>query len=146
MFEHVNIHSSVPVYQQIENEVRFAVASGRLEEGDQVPSVHEMSEKLRVNPNTVAKAYRDLEVMGLVFTRRGMGVYINKSAKAKCRDAVRDQIATRWREVVGEAKAAGMSLKELRDILEKLYDSKSGPYEVDEALVNRLARGKTSSS
>ena len=81
MFENINIHSSVAVYVQIENAVLFAVASGRLKAGDQLPSVIEASKKLKVNFNTVAKAYRDLMVMGIVYTRRGMGVFINKDAQ-----------------------------------------------------------------
>ena len=65
MLTNIDIHSSVAVYVQIENQVQFAIASGKLKAGDQLPSVRELSERLEVNPNTVAKAYRDLEVMGL---------------------------------------------------------------------------------
>ena len=78
MFENVNIRSSVAVYVQIESLVQFAVASGQLKPGDQLPSMHELAEKVGVNQNTVAKSYRDLEVMGVIHTRRGMGVFINK--------------------------------------------------------------------
>src|SRR5689334_5145904 len=74
MLASIDIHSTVAVYIQIENHIQFAIASGKLKAGDQLPSVRELSERLNVNPNTVAKAYRDLEVMGLLYTRRGMGV------------------------------------------------------------------------
>ncbi len=74
MMENINIYSDVAVYEQIENHVQFAIASGRLKSGDQLPTVRALSEKLDINPNTVAKAYRDLEVMGLLYARRGMGV------------------------------------------------------------------------
>ena len=86
MLTSVNIYSSVAVYTQIENEVQFAIASGKLKEGDQLPSVRELSERVKVNPTTIAKAYRDLEVMGLLYTRRGMGVYINKGVQKACRE------------------------------------------------------------
>ena len=56
----IDIHSSVAVYVQIENHIQFAIASGKLKHSDQLPSVRELSERLEVNPNTVAKAYRDL--------------------------------------------------------------------------------------
>ncbi|MCX5759386.1 MAG: GntR family transcriptional regulator [Candidatus Hydrogenedentes bacterium] len=116
MLENVNIHSSVAAYVQIENTVEFAVASGRLKAGDQLPSVRELSEKLNLNPNTVGKSYRDLEVMGIVFTRRGMGVYINKGVEAKCREDSRRRIVGRLHEVVSEAKAAGMTPQEIKAV------------------------------
>ena len=142
MFDQINIRSSVPVYEQIENHVRFALASGRLKAGDQLPTVRALEKQLGVNPNTVTKAYRDLEVMGLVYTRRGMGVYIEQDAEAKCRQAVRSQIVGRLHEAVSEAKASGMSLKDVRTCLEKLYAVAGDPYTIDEATVRRLAKGK----
>ena len=72
--------------------------------------MRELSERLGVNPNTVAKAYRDLEVMGLLYTRRGMGVFINKGIEAKCREDCRKRIIGRMYEVVAEAKAAAPRL------------------------------------
>jgi DNA-binding transcriptional regulator YhcF (GntR family) len=77
MIPSIDIHSSIAVYQQIENHIQFAIVSGRLKPDERLPTARELSEKLELNPNTVAKAYRDLEVMGLVYTRRGMGVFVN---------------------------------------------------------------------
>ncbi len=74
MLTSMNIHSSIAVYVQIENQVRFAIASGKLKPVDQLPSVRELSERLEINPNTVAKSYGEPEVMGLLYTLRGMGV------------------------------------------------------------------------
>jgi len=128
MLTNINIHSSIAVYVQIENQVRFAIASGKLKAGDQLPSVRELSERLDVNPNTVAKAYRDLEVMGLLYTRRGMGVYINKGVEAKCRDDVRKQIVGRLHEVASEAKAAGLSAGEVKEIVEASLKTEAGLY------------------
>jgi len=124
----INIHSSVAVYVQIENLVQFAIASGTLKAGDQLPSVREMSERLQVNPNTVAKSYRDLEVMGYLYTRRGMGVFINKGVEAKCREACRKQIIARLHEVVSEAKAAGMPAGEVKAVAQKCVKTDSSPY------------------
>lgn len=128
MFESINIHSSVAVYVQIENEVRFAISSGRLKVGDQLPSVRELSENVEVNPNTVAKAYRDLEVMGLVYTRRGMGVYINKGVQAQCRKDCQAKLARRTFEVVQEAKSSGMSKKGFADLIAKSWAQEGSPY------------------
>lgn len=103
----INIHSSVAVYVQIENMIKFALSAGKLGYSDQLPSVRELCEKLDVNPNTVAKAYRDLEVMGLLYTRRGMGVYVAKNAQSDAAKTVGREISSRIAEVAREAGAAG---------------------------------------
>jgi len=128
MFETINIHSSVAVYVQIENEVQFAVASGKLKPGERLPSVREASERLKVNPNTVAKAYRDLEIMGIVYTRRGMGVFINKGIEAKVREECRKRIVGRLHEVVSEAKAAGMSAADVNGVCKASFASEGSLY------------------
>lgn len=104
----INIASAVAVYIQIENQIQFAMAAGKLHAGDQLPSVRELSEKLDVNPNTVAKAYRDLEVMGLLYTRRGTGIYIKEGAPAKAKRQMAGYIAHRVGEIAREAGAAGL--------------------------------------
>ena len=128
MVPSVNIHSSVAVYAQIENEIRFAIASGRLKFEDRLPSGRQMSETLGVNPNTVAKAYRDLEVMGLLYTRRGMGVYVNKGVQANCQESCGIQIAEKLHEVTQEAKAAGMNKKEIAAVVAKSFAVDGSPY------------------
>ncbi len=128
MLSSVDITSNVAVYAQIENHVQFAIASGRLVSGDQLPSVRELSERLNVNPNTVAKAYRDLEVMGLLYTRRGMGVFIEKGVEQKCRENCYKRIGSRLHEVVAEARSAGMPLDDIIDIARKAYELDSDPY------------------
>jgi GntR family transcriptional regulator len=133
MLSSIDIHSSVAVYVQIENHVQFAIASGRLKAGDQLPSVRELSERLKVNPNTVAKSYRDLEVLGLLYTRRGMGVYVNKGVEAKCREETHRRIIARLHEVMMEAKAAGISEKDIAAITKASLASDSSPYEAPPA-------------
>ncbi|NUM56405.1 MAG: GntR family transcriptional regulator [Candidatus Hydrogenedentes bacterium] len=141
MLSSIDINSSVAVYVQIENHVQFAIASGRLKAGDQLPSVRELSERLNVNPNTVAKAYRDLEVMGLLYTRRGMGVFVNKGVEGKCRDECRKRIIGRLHEVVAEAKAAGMTAREVSEVTDKSYQMESGPYSATPNSLTALAKG-----
>lgn len=139
MISHIDTNSSVAVYLQIENHVKFAIASGRLEAGDQLPSVRELSDRLDINPNTVAKAYRDLEITGLVYTRRGTGVYVNKGADAKCRESCRRDIVNRLHEVVAEAKASGMDIGEIVDIAGLSYKHDGAPYSpLPSELLSRL--------
>lgn len=146
MLSTIDISSSVAVYVQIENHVQFAISSGYLQPGDQLPSVRELSERLDVNPNTVAKAYRDLEVMGLLFTRRGMGVFVNKGIEAKCREECRRRIIKRMHEVVAEAKAAGMTSKEIVEIAEKSFGSDAGPYSTPPTNLMSLAKKRRAAS
>jgi GntR family transcriptional regulator len=136
----VDVTSSVAVYLQIENHVQFAIASGRLKSGDQLPSVRELSERLQVNPNTVAKAYRDLEVMGLLFTRRGLGIFVNKGIDTQCREECRRRIIARFHEVVSEAHAAGMPLPEISEVVDKSYELNGGPYSDTPAALMALAK------
>ncbi len=128
MLSSIDVNSSVAVYVQIENHVQFAIASGRLKAGDQLPSVRELSERLEVNPNTVAKAYRDLEVMGLLYTRRGMGVFVNKGVENKCREECRKRIIGRLHEVLAEAKSSGMESSEIEAIVAKSLSLDTLPY------------------
>jgi GntR family transcriptional regulator len=140
MIPSIDIHSSVAVYVQIENHVQFAIASGRLKPGDQLPSVRELSERLGVNPNTVAKAYRDLEVMGLLYTRRGMGVFVNKNIESKCGEECRRRIIGRLHEVVAEAKSSGMIRKEVLAIVEASLAIDATPYGETPASLTAMAK------
>ena len=143
MLSSVDIHSSVAVYVQIENHVQFAIASGKLKPTDQLPSVRELSERLDVNPNTVAKSYRDLEVMGLLYTRRGMGVYVKKGAEAKCREECRKKTIGRMHEVIAEAKAAGLTKTEISKLVGKCLTYDVSPYgETPSALLALAKKAK----
>ena len=124
----INIHSSVAVYQQIENHIQFAIASGRLKADNQLPSIKELGDRLGINFNTVAKAYRDLEVMGLIYTRRGMGCFVQEGIRKDCQKRVRLRIASRLHEVVAEAKASGMPKKDISGALNVSFASESSPY------------------
>lgn len=136
----VNIHSDVAVYMQIENHVKFAIASGSLKAGDRLPAVRHMAETLGVNPNTIAKAYRDLEVMGLVYGRRGTGVFVHKGVQAKCREMCLEELARRLHEVSQEAKAAAWSKGDLAKVVRASYAAKGGPYDEVPKKVLALAK------
>ena len=129
MISKVNIESNVAVYTQIENSIRFAIASGAIKSGEKLPSVRDMTELTQVNPNTIAKVYRDLEVMGLVYARRGMGVFIREGALERCRERVRTEIISRMYEVCAESKAAGIPDTEAKSLLNKcLANAPDSPY------------------
>ncbi len=142
MLERVNIRSAVPVYTQIENEVSFAIASGKLKPGDRLPTVRELAERLKTNPNTVAKSFRDLELRGYLNTYRGRGIFVDKNATERCKRDCRRQIIGRLYCVLTEAKAAGYVKKDLDEMMKVCLGAEGGPYDELPADVSKLADGR----
>jgi GntR family transcriptional regulator len=106
-----------PIYGQIADRVKFAVAGGVLRPGDLVPSVRELSKQLVVNPNTVARAYRDLQTEGLLESVRGMGMQVADGAVERCRSARREMVRHRLRQAIEEARQSKMDPAEIEAIL-----------------------------
>jgi GntR family transcriptional regulator len=110
---HVDPLSPAPPSEQLADQVRFAVAAGRLESGARLPSLRALAESVRVNPNTVSRAWRMLEQEGVLESRRGDGMYVTAEARAACR-AARDRIvAERIGRSVADARAAGLKEAEV---------------------------------
>ena len=110
-----------PIYAQLDRALRAAVASGRLRIGDQLPTVRQLAVDLRVNANTVARVYADLERAGVLETRRGVGSFVRATA-VEARPAAEHQrrlraLATR---VAGDASAHGFTIRELVQQLDAL--------------------------
>lgn len=91
MIAHVNFKSGVPVYLQIVEQVKAAAASGTLRPGDPLPSVRALAEELRINRNTAARAYAELESEGIIETRQGSGCFIKANGASPLRKAVRSE-------------------------------------------------------
>jgi GntR family transcriptional regulator len=77
--------SGLPIYQQIVNQVKYLVASGRLTPGEELPPIRVLAERLTINPNTVARAYRELEQEGIVVKRRTAGTYVSDAGSPLAR-------------------------------------------------------------
>jgi GntR family transcriptional regulator len=114
MFVHVDPSNGIAIYDQIVRQVKFAVASEALKPGNLVPSVREMARDLTVNPNTVARAYRELQVDNVLQPLRGTGLEVTSAAYKKCRDDRAALIRTRLRSVLEEARQSGLSADEVR--------------------------------
>ena len=113
----LNAADERPIYGQIADRVRFAVAAGVIRPGDLVPSVRELSKQLLVNPNTVARAYRDLQTEGLLEPVRGTGLQVASGALEPCRKARREFVRGRVRRAIEEARLSAMDPAEIEAIL-----------------------------
>src|ERR687897_1142656 len=82
---HISPTDGVPIYLQIVNQVKYLVSSGRLAAGEELPPIRALAEQLLVNPNTVARAYRELELAGVVEKRRTAGTYVSGAASKLAR-------------------------------------------------------------
>jgi GntR family transcriptional regulator len=118
----LDLHSGVPVYRQIIDQVMGGMAAGALPAGHQLPTVRQVAVDLEINPNTVVRAYRELEIRGVLETQQGTGTFISQQ-KVKRDDLERQrQLGQLVTELVSRAGAAGFSIAEL---LEQLHDRQS---------------------
>jgi GntR family transcriptional regulator len=124
MLVHLNFKSGVPVYLQIVAQVKDAAASGALRPGDPLPSVRALAEELRVNRNTIAKAYAELESEGVLELRQGSGCFLKANGASPLRRAVRsERLAAELDAVIVQAHHLQIGDEELRALLdERLTD------------------------
>src|SRR5262245_15140538 len=101
---HISPHDGVPIYLQIANQVKYLVSSGRLDAGEQLPPVRKLAEQLVVNPNTVARAYRELESDGVLTTRRGSGVFVSDAGSPLARREQNKILSERVDALLAEAQ------------------------------------------
>jgi GntR family transcriptional regulator len=118
-------HSGVPVFRQIIDQVQAGIAAGSLKCGDQLPTVRQVAVDLAINPNTVLRAYREMEIRGIVDTQQGTGTFI-ASRKIEQSKAERERtLAQLTSEFVSRAGAGGFTLQDLLDSLRE-FQSESG--------------------
>src|SRR5688500_9243104 len=110
--------SAVPIYEQIASQVVFAIAAGDVAPGDLVPSVRDLSQQLLVNPNTVARAFQELEQLGALESRRGLGMAVTADGPKRCRDRRRVIVRDRLRDALREAAAAGLAPDDVHQIVD----------------------------
>jgi len=112
----VDTQNPMPLYAQLERSVRFAIATGKLRPGDQLPTVRQLAVELRINANTVAKVYAELERAGIVETKRGVGTFIReldgRAARARVNDQQLDMLVESF---LADAMALGFSFDEVID-------------------------------
>ena len=112
--------NGVPFYKQVILQVEMAIADGRLKTGDQLPTVRSLAVDLQVNPNTVGRAYSELEIRGIVNTQQGTGTFISDQ-KVEISDVERERVlAEITRSYVSHAASYGFTLEEISSYLREL--------------------------
>lgn len=118
MLVQVQPDSPVPIYEQIAIQVVFGVAAGDPPPGELVPSVRDLAQRLLVNPNTVARAYQDLERLGILESKRGRGMEVTAKAPELCDVRRREIIRSRLRETVRQAASGGLTAEDVHELVE----------------------------
>ncbi len=115
----INLTDGLPIYRQIANQIRYMVASGLLEAGDEIPSIRTLALKLKVTPNTVVKAYDELEATGVIEKRHGSGTFVTDTRIPLARRERERILDQRIDGLLAEARQLGYPPEELLDAVKR---------------------------
>jgi GntR family transcriptional regulator len=115
-------HSGVPVYRQIIDQVQAGLAAGLLARGDQLPTVRQVAVDLEINPNTVLRAYRELEIRGVLDTHQGTGTFVSDRSAPEDEVERARKLEQLVSDVVARAGAGGFTLREVTEALQQRLD------------------------
>jgi GntR family transcriptional regulator len=116
---HIAPNDGLPIYLQIVNQIKYLVASGRLNPGDELPPIRVLAERLIINPNTVARAYRELELAGVVEKRRTAGTYVSDQGSPLARRERIKILTQRIDALLAEARQMDVSFEDLVKLVEQ---------------------------
>jgi GntR family transcriptional regulator len=118
---HISTADGVPIYQQIVNQIKYLVSSGRLTAGEELPPIRTLAEKLVINPNTVARAYRELESAGIVEKRRTAGTYVSDQGSPLARRERLKILTERIDALLAEARQMDIAFEEIVKLAERRH-------------------------
>lgn len=119
MFLKIDPNNNVAIFEQIVNQVKYAVATGSHRAHEQLPSVRELAVQLLINPNTVIRAYRELEREGITYSKRGLGIFIAEGAKKKCKEERKRIVTKRIEDALAEAIQSEIDEEEIERIIKR---------------------------
>lgn len=121
----VTPQSGEPIYEQLIRQIKHAIATGALKQGDQLPTVRELAAKLVINPNTASRAYRELERQGLLETTAGRGSFVKISPPKLFRDERKKRLQPFVQQLIAEGRALSFTDDELIELLrEEIHNSR----------------------
>jgi GntR family transcriptional regulator len=115
----ITTNDGVPIYLQVVNQIKYLVASGRLTSGEELPPIRVLAEQLTINPNTVARAYRELEVAGLVEKRGTTGTFVSANGSPLARRERTRILTDRIDALLAEAHQLGFPIDELLNLIKQ---------------------------
>jgi len=118
MFLEIDFSSGVPIYRQIMEQVGLAIAVRTLKPGDRLPSIRQLALELKVNPNTIVKAYSELEHDRVIETRRGMGTYVLEQTEKVANAMKRNQMIKLIEQLLRESTQLGFSREEIKSVFD----------------------------
>ncbi len=124
---HITPNDGVPIYLQIVSQVKHLVAAGRLAAGEELPAIRALAEQLVVNPNTIARAYLELEKAGLVVKRHGSGTYVSDEGSPLARRERIKILAQRGDALLAEARHLGIELDDVIKLLKQRHENLPSP-------------------
>ena len=122
MFITIDASSGLPIYVQIVNQIKTGIAMGRLLPEDPLPSVRQLATELAVNPNTVARAYLDLEYEGIIYKRQGAGTFVSSQGVEMSKNERRKVLSELIEKALVEGVNLGLKEEELRETFERVLD------------------------
>ena len=127
----INTRDGVPIYLQVVNQIKYQVAAGRLEAGEELPPIRTLAERLVVNPNTIARAYRELELAGIVEKRRTAGTYITDQGSPLARRERLKILTERIDQLLAESDQMSVTLDELLKLLHQRHSVITATHKMD---------------
>jgi GntR family transcriptional regulator len=115
----ISLNDGVPIYRQIVNQIKYLVASGKIRPGDELPPIRTLAEQLTVTPNTIVKAYGELEDEGVLFKRRGAGTYVADLKSPLARKEQRRILEQRADALLTDAVQLNFTFEEVLEVLSK---------------------------
>ena len=122
----VDTSSFVPIYEQIKKEFKKEIFMRNLEPNDPLPSIRDLATELLINPNTVARAYRELEMDGFIYTKKGNGCYVAVDSTQLMKEERKSIVIQSFDEVIEEAKKYGLDREEIKRLFEERLNMPPG--------------------
>ncbi|EJP21468.1 transcriptional regulator, GntR family [Peptostreptococcaceae bacterium AS15] len=125
----VDVRSRVPIYEQIVNSFKQMTMSGILSPDEKLPSVRDLSQELTINPNTIQKAYQELERQNIIYTKRGQGSFVNPNIQAINKEEKMGDLIEEIKRIIIESMYLGISKEEFLKLITSAYEDSSNGQE-----------------
>jgi GntR family transcriptional regulator len=112
----INDSSPIPIYQQIVNAIHHAILAGVYKPDHRLPSIRDLAVEIKVNPNTIAKAYQEMANDNIIYFKRGQGAYVSPRSTSELHEEAKVEIIKRIKEILSVAASMGMSNTQVKDL------------------------------